>query len=69
MNGPFSTRLRRAASISPSSLAWPTKMVALWEPRHEIQHQYPANARFCPLCAGVMELRTVLPDHKRHKVC
>ncbi len=39
------------------------------EPRHEIQHQYPANARFCPLCAGAMELRTVLPDHKRHKVC
>ena len=39
------------------------------EPRHEIQHQYPANARFCPLCAGAMELRTVLPDRKRLKVC
>ena len=39
------------------------------EPRHEIQHQYPVNVRFCPLCGGAMELRTVLPDRKRHKVC
>jgi ADP-ribose pyrophosphatase YjhB (NUDIX family) len=38
-------------------------------PRHEIQHQYPANVRFCPLCGGAMELRPVLPDHRRHKVC
>jgi ADP-ribose pyrophosphatase YjhB (NUDIX family) len=38
-------------------------------PRHEIQHQYPANVRFCPLCGSAMELRPVLPDHKRHKVC
>ena len=39
------------------------------EPRHEIQHQYPANVRFCALCGGAMELRTVLPDRKRLKVC
>ncbi len=39
------------------------------EPRHDIQHQYPANVRFCALCGGAMELRTVLPDRKRHKVC
>lgn len=39
------------------------------EPRHDIQHQYPANVRFCALCGGAMELRTVLPDGKRHKVC
>jgi 8-oxo-dGTP diphosphatase len=39
------------------------------EPRHEIQHQYPANVRFCALCGGTMELRPVLPDHRRHKVC
>jgi ADP-ribose pyrophosphatase YjhB (NUDIX family) len=39
------------------------------EPRHEIQHQHPANVRFCPLCAGAMELRPVLPDRRRHKVC
>jgi ADP-ribose pyrophosphatase YjhB (NUDIX family) len=38
-------------------------------PRHEIQHQYPANVRFCPLCGGAMELRAVLPERKRHKVC
>ena len=39
------------------------------ESRHEIQHQYPANVRFCALCGGAMELRTVLPDRKRLKVC
>jgi ADP-ribose pyrophosphatase YjhB (NUDIX family) len=39
------------------------------ESRHEIQHQYPANVRFCSLCGGAMELRTVLPDRKRLKVC
>lgn len=39
------------------------------EPRHEIQHQYPAGVRFCALCGGAMELRMVLPDRKRHKVC
>ena len=39
------------------------------EARHEIQHQYPAKVRFCALCGGAMELRTVLPDRKRLKVC
>jgi ADP-ribose pyrophosphatase YjhB (NUDIX family) len=39
------------------------------EPRHHIQHQYPANVRFCPLCGGEMELRPVLPDRRHHKVC
>jgi ADP-ribose pyrophosphatase YjhB (NUDIX family) len=39
------------------------------EARHEIQHQYPASVRFCALCGGAMELRTVLPDRKRLKVC
>jgi ADP-ribose pyrophosphatase YjhB (NUDIX family) len=39
------------------------------EPRHHVQHQYPANARFCPLCGGAMELRPVLPDRRPHKVC
>lgn len=39
------------------------------EPRHHLQHQYPANVRFCALCGGEMEVRPVLPDHKHHKVC
>jgi ADP-ribose pyrophosphatase YjhB (NUDIX family) len=39
------------------------------ESRHEIQHRYPADVRFCALCGGAMELRTVLPDRKRLKVC
>src|SRR5258707_9779992 len=39
------------------------------EARHEIQHRYPADVRFCALCGGAMELRTVLPDRKRLKVC
>jgi len=38
-------------------------------PRHEIQHQYPAKVRFCPLCGAAMELRPVLPDRRHHKVC
>jgi 8-oxo-dGTP diphosphatase len=39
------------------------------ESRHEVQHRYPADVRFCVLCGGAMELRTVLPDRKRLKVC
>lgn len=39
------------------------------EPRHEIQHRYPVDVRFCALCGGAMELRPVLPERKRHKVC
>lgn len=39
------------------------------EPRHEIQHQYPQNARFCALCGGAMRHRLVLPDRKRLLVC
>lgn len=39
------------------------------EPRHEIQHQYPQNVRFCALCGGAMRPRVVLPDHKRLRVC
>ena len=36
---------------------------------HHIQHQFPQNVRFCALCGSEMRLRTVLPDHKRFKVC
>ncbi len=36
---------------------------------HHLQRQFPANVRFCPLCGGAMQLRTVLPDRKPHKVC
>lgn len=39
------------------------------EPRHEIQHQYPQNVRFCALCGGTMHPRVVLPDRKRLRVC
>ena len=39
------------------------------EPRHEIQHQYPRNVRFCALCGGAMRERIVLPDRKRLRVC
>jgi NADH pyrophosphatase NudC (nudix superfamily) len=39
------------------------------EPNHHLQHQYPANVRFCALCGGPMELRPVLPDVRRLKVC
>jgi ADP-ribose pyrophosphatase YjhB (NUDIX family) len=36
---------------------------------HRIQRQYPQNIRFCALCGSEMRIRTVLPDHKRFKVC
>lgn len=39
------------------------------EPRHEIQHQYPQNVRFCALCGGAMRPRLVLPDRRRQRVC
>ena len=36
---------------------------------HKIQHEYPRNVRFCPMCAGELETRLVLPDRKENKVC
>ncbi|MGH7247093.1 MAG: NUDIX domain-containing protein [Pseudomonadota bacterium] len=39
------------------------------QPNHHLQHQYPANIRFCALCGGEMQARIVLPDRKRNKVC
>jgi ADP-ribose pyrophosphatase YjhB (NUDIX family) len=39
------------------------------EPKHHVQHQYPANIRFCALCGGEMRVRLVVPDHKHQKVC
>jgi ADP-ribose pyrophosphatase YjhB (NUDIX family) len=36
---------------------------------HRIQHEFPQNVRFCALCGCEMRMRTVLPDHKRFKVC
>jgi len=36
---------------------------------HRIQHQFPQHVRYCALCGSQMRSRTVLPDHKRFKVC
>ncbi len=36
---------------------------------HRVQHQLPDAIRFCSFCGGELELRLVIPDHKRHKVC
>ena len=36
---------------------------------HNLQRKYPTSIRFCPLCGGAMELRTVIPDNKRLKAC
>jgi ADP-ribose pyrophosphatase YjhB (NUDIX family) len=39
------------------------------EPNHHLQHKYPANVRYCGLCGGTLDLRPVLPDRRRFKVC
>jgi len=36
---------------------------------HHIQHEYPRNVRFCPMCGGALEMRMVAPDLKENKVC
>jgi len=36
---------------------------------HHVQHRYPLEIRFCPLCAGKLEQRILLPDGREHKVC
>jgi ADP-ribose pyrophosphatase YjhB (NUDIX family) len=36
---------------------------------HHVQHRYPLAIRFCPLCAGELEQRILLPDGREHKVC
>ncbi len=36
---------------------------------HHIQHRYPAEVRFCALCGTEMEIKVVLPDRKRQRVC
>jgi NADH pyrophosphatase NudC (nudix superfamily) len=38
-------------------------------PNHRVQHRYPEAIRFCALCGGEMQVRTVMPDRKRLKVC
>jgi len=39
------------------------------EVNHEVQHRHPEQIRFCPLCAGELEVRLVLPERRSHKVC
>lgn len=39
------------------------------EANHHVQHQYPRNVRFCPLCAGELSAHIVLPDYKEQQVC
>jgi 8-oxo-dGTP diphosphatase len=39
------------------------------EANHQIQHEYPRNVKFCPMCGGALEMRIVAPDHKENKVC
>jgi 8-oxo-dGTP diphosphatase len=39
------------------------------EANHHIQHEFPRNVRFCPMCGGGLEMRIVAPDHKENKVC
>jgi 8-oxo-dGTP diphosphatase len=39
------------------------------EANHQIQHEFPRNVRFCPMCGGALEMRIVAPDHKENKVC
>jgi mutator protein MutT len=36
---------------------------------HEVQRRYPRQVLFCPLCAGELEPRRVMPDDKTFKVC
>ena len=38
-------------------------------PDHHVQHRFPREVRFCALCGGSMEPRTVLPDGTAHPVC
>jgi len=39
------------------------------EANHKLQHEYPRNVKFCPMCGGALEKRIVAPDHKENKVC
>lgn len=36
---------------------------------HSVQHRFPRDVRFCPLCGGAMEPRPVLPDGDERPVC
>lgn len=36
---------------------------------HKVQHRYPHEIRYCPLCAEAMRERMVLPDNKPARVC
>lgn len=37
--------------------------------KDRLQAEYPANAKFCPLCGAEMAPRIVLPDRIERKVC
>jgi len=38
-------------------------------PSHHVQRDYPAKVRFCPLCAGAMAPRLIIPENTRRNVC
>ncbi len=39
------------------------------EANHKVQHRYPRDIRYCPLCGAGMNERLIIPDHKRVKTC
>ena len=39
------------------------------EADHKLQHEFPRNVKFCPMCGGALEVRIVEPDRKENKVC
>jgi ADP-ribose pyrophosphatase YjhB (NUDIX family)/ribosomal protein L37E len=36
---------------------------------HRVQRDYPAKAKFCPLCGAPMEPRMLMPENVERKVC
>ncbi len=39
------------------------------EANHKVQHRYPRDIRYCPLCGAELNERLIIPDHKRVKTC
>lgn len=39
------------------------------EANHRLQHRYPHEIRYCPLCGAELIERPILPDHRRVKTC
>ena len=62
------TGIKTGGSIKPPAKSSSDDPVGI-HPNHNVQRNYPAKVRFCPLCGSPMASRPILPENALRKVC